>query len=353
MNQHPFTKPGRFYRGNLHTHSTRSDGGLSPEAVCQFYKDMGYDFLAITDHFMERFNYPITDTSPYRTDDFTTIFGAELHAGETSTGELWHILAVGLPLDFAPNLPDENGPQIAARALAAGAFVAVAHPAWYNLTEEDVISLGDVHAIETINGISADHNDRIDSWYMLDVMLARGRRYSACANDDAHFVDRHNDRVRGWVWVKSESLEPDALLAALKRGDYYSSTGPQIHDLQITDQQADDPLLARRLDLRHRQRTALGLQARQGDDRRGTRPEQIRQPLLSRDRPRPQRRPGMVEPDLVRGLRAKTPNAKAQREKERRKGVVFPLRLALILSVFALNLFYNSASRSWMARRRA
>ncbi len=235
MNTLPFAKPGRFYRGNIHTHSTRSDGGLSPEAVCQFYKDMGYDFLAITDHFMERFNYPVTDTSPYRTDRFTTIFGAELHAGETSTGELWHILAVGLPPDFAPNLPDESGPQIAARALAAGAFVAAAHPAWYNLTEADVISLGDVHAIETINGISADHNDRIDSWYMLDVMLARGRRYSACATDDAHFIDRHNDRVRGWVWVKSETLTPEALLAALKRGDYYSSTGPQIYDLQISD----------------------------------------------------------------------------------------------------------------------
>jgi hypothetical protein len=233
MDNFPFDKPGRFYRGNLHTHSTRSDGRLTPEVVCQFYKDMGYDFLAITDHFMEQFQYPITDTSPYRTDAFTTIFGAELHAGKTSTGELWHILAVGLPLDFPRNLPDEDGPQIAARAMEAGAFVAVAHPAWYNLTEEDVISLGKVHAIETINGISADHNDRIDSWYMLDVMTARGYRYSACATDDAHFRNEHDDRARGWVWVKSEERTPDALLAALKRGDYYSSTGPQIFDVEV------------------------------------------------------------------------------------------------------------------------
>ena len=225
MNTLPFAKPGRFYRGNLHTHSTHSDGRLTPEAVCNFYREMGYDFLAITDHFMSQFHYPITDTSASRTDGFTTIFGAELHAGETSTGELWHILAVGLPLDFPPNLPDETGQQIAARALEAGAFVAAAHPAWYNLTEEDVISLGDIHAIETINGISADHNDRIDSWYMLNVLLARGYRYTACATDDAHFLDRHNDRLRGWVWVKSEELTPDAILAALKRGDYYSSTG--------------------------------------------------------------------------------------------------------------------------------
>jgi hypothetical protein len=233
MQHLPFDKPGRFWRGNLHTHSTRSDGRLSPEAVCQFYKDMGYDFVAITDHFMAQYQYPLTDTHPYRTETFTTLFGAELHAGVTTNGEIWHILAVGLPLDFKPNLTDEDGPGIAARALAAGAFVAVAHPAWYALSEVDVIALGDVHAIEIINGIAADHSDRIDSWYMVDVMQDRGRHYFALATDDAHFHAKHNDLLRGWTWVKSETLDPDAILEALKRGEYYSSTGPQIHDVRI------------------------------------------------------------------------------------------------------------------------
>ncbi len=47
-----FTAPGQFWRGNLHTHSTRSDGILSPEEVCRRYRDEGYDFLALTDHFV-------------------------------------------------------------------------------------------------------------------------------------------------------------------------------------------------------------------------------------------------------------------------------------------------------------
>jgi hypothetical protein len=233
MHNLPFDKPGRFYRGNLHTHSTRSDGRLSPEAVCQFYRDMGYHFLSITDHFLENYRFPITDTRGERTENFTTLIGAELHAGRTSIGELWHVLAVGLPFDFAQPLPNETGPEIAQRAMAAGAFVACAHPAWYALSEQDVLDLGKVHAIETINGISEDHNDRIDSWYMLDVLVARGHRYFGLATDDAHFQDRHSDRVRGWVWVKSEALTPEAILEALKRGEYYSSTGPQIHDLKI------------------------------------------------------------------------------------------------------------------------
>lgn len=233
MQQLPFDKPGLFWRGNLHTHSTRSDGHLTPEQVCQFYRSAGYHFLALTDHFLEAYKYPLTDTRPYRTSDFTTLIGAELHAGETELGRLWHILAVGLPLDFAPPAHGETGPQISARALAAGAYVAVAHPYWYNLTEGDALSLGPAHAIEIFNGTSEDHNDRADSWYMLEMLLERGHRYTACATDDAHFNPERADAMVGWVWVKSETLTPDALLEALKDGHYYSSTGPQIFDITL------------------------------------------------------------------------------------------------------------------------
>ena len=233
MHNFPFDQPGRFWRGNLHTHSTLSDGHLSPGQVAQVYRENGYDFLTLTEHFLASYGYPIADTRPFRTPTFTTLIGAELHAGQTELGNLWHVLAVGLPLDFAPTLPGEDGPAIARRALDAGAFVAVAHPYWYTLTEGDVVSLGDVHAIEVYNAVSADYNDRADSWYMLDLMAMRGRRYSACATDDAHFNPNRWDAARGWVWVKSAENTPDALLAALKAGAYYSSTGPAIHDIQV------------------------------------------------------------------------------------------------------------------------
>ena len=235
MQNLPFDKPGRFWRGNLHCHSTESDGKLTPQEVCAFYQRNGYDFISLTDHFLENYGYPMTNTQPYRDDAFTTLIGAELHAGQTELGQLWHILAVGLPLDFAAPTADETGPQITARALASGAYVAAAHPAWYSLTENDVRSLGDIHAIEVYNGTSHDHNDRADSWYMLDLMLMRGQHYTACATDDAHFRDERADALLGWVHVKAEQLTPDAILAALKAGWYYSSTGPQIHDIRITN----------------------------------------------------------------------------------------------------------------------
>lgn len=233
MNRLPFDKPGKFYRGNLHTHSTLSDGAWSPEQVCRRYREAGYDFISLTEHFMAHYDFPMADTRPYRTADFTTIIGAELHTDRTEMDSVWHILAVGLPLDFAPPAEGESAAQLAQRATAVGAFVAVAHPNWYALSEADVQTLGAVDAIEIYNGISIDANDRADSWHIADVMLGRGQRYLALATDDFHAKEHHNDFMRGWVWVKSQDLSPDALLAALKAGEFYSSTGPKIYDVQV------------------------------------------------------------------------------------------------------------------------
>ena len=229
----PFAAPGRFYKGNLHTHSTASDAVRDAETVCAMYRDAGYDFLSLTDHFLPKYGFQITDTRPFRTNAFTTILGAEVHAPKTELGELWHILSVGLPLDFPPTPPDETGPELAARCVAAGAYVAIAHPAWYGLTIADAESvLPAAHAVEVYNHTSHVGEDRADGWGLLDALLARGHRLAACATDDAHF--KCDDFFGGWVMVKSESLAPEALVAALRAGHNYSSQGPEIHTIDVT-----------------------------------------------------------------------------------------------------------------------
>lgn len=236
-----FTAPGRFFRGNLHTHSNLSDGCLEPAEVCRRYKAEGYDFIALTDHFVGQFGYPIADTLPYRDDGFTTILGAELHSGAMQNGELWHILAVGLPADFAaPNAPgfhpvegQETGPEIAARARDAGAFVAVAHPQWSGMTLDDARSIEAAHAVEIYNHGCATGCDRPDGFHTADLLLSEGRRLSLIATDDAHFTEP--DHFGGWVMVKAQENDPGQLLEALKRGDFYSSQGPEITGVAIED----------------------------------------------------------------------------------------------------------------------
>ena len=227
-----FPSGARFRKGNLHTHSNRSDGARTPEEVCQVYRDAGYDFLALTDHFMDRYNFPITDTRPYRQDGFTTLISAEMHAPKTEAGELWHFTAIGLPDDFAPITPEETGPDVARRCMAAGAFVAIVHPAWYNLTKADADTL-EAHAVEVYNHTSQLYSDRGDGWYLLDQLCIDGRRLSALAVDDAHFND--DDTFAAWVMVDAAENEPDQIIAALKEGRHYSTQGPDIHRIEIVD----------------------------------------------------------------------------------------------------------------------
>jgi predicted metal-dependent phosphoesterase TrpH len=227
----PFSLPGQFYRGNIHTHSNQSDGALAPEAVVEAYKNAGYDFLMLSEHFIAHYNWPINDTRKFRSNDFTTLIGVELHAPETSAGELWHIVAAGLPLDFPPCGETETGEQLARRARDAGAFIGIAHPAWSQLTIEDGRAIDSAHAVEIYNHGCAIENDRADGWYLHDQLMNEGHRLSAYATDDAHF--KSFDYFGGWVNVKSQSLDPDTLLQALKDGHYYSSQGPEFHNLTL------------------------------------------------------------------------------------------------------------------------
>ena len=183
----PFSLPGRFWRGNLHTHSTLSDGALAPDKVVQAYKDAGYDFMMLSDHFIDHYDWPIADTRSFRSNGFTTIIGSEFHAPETSAGELWHIVAAGLPLDFPPCAPEETGVQVARRAADAGAFIGIAHPAWSQLTIEDGRAIDVAHAVEIYNHGCAVECDRGEGFYLLDQLLNEGRRLTAFATDDAHF----------------------------------------------------------------------------------------------------------------------------------------------------------------------
>jgi hypothetical protein len=236
-----FSAPGQFWRGNLHTHSNLSDGCLDPAEVCRRYKAEGYDFISLTDHFIGHYGYPIADTKPFRDESFTTIPGAELHSGAMESGELWHILAVGLPEDFpAPNAPgfhpvkdQETGPELAQRARQAGAFVSIAHPHWSGLTLADARSIEAAHSVEIYNHGCAIGCDREGGGHVLDLLLSEGRDLTIIATDDAHFTEP--DHFGGWVMVKAEANDPELLLEALKRGDFYSSQGPELRGISVDD----------------------------------------------------------------------------------------------------------------------
>jgi hypothetical protein len=227
---------GRFFRGNLHCHSNRSDGLRTPDEVAGAYRDAGYDFLVLSDHFEAQYGWRVTDTRPLRTGDFTTILGAELSSAGWRERNVYWVTAAGLPVDFEAPPATDHAAAIA-RAHDAGAFVVMLHPGLNNLPLEGVEELpgfGAVDAIEIYNHNMArgPHPDRADGAYMLDGLLERGRRVLVNAGDDAHFAFP-DDRFGGWLEVDAEALDPAALLAALKAGTYYSTQGPRIERLEL------------------------------------------------------------------------------------------------------------------------
>ena len=228
-----FASPGRWFRGNLHAHSDRSDGVAPPEQVLGAYRAAGYDFLVLTDHYEARWGWTVTDTTFARDDGFTTILGAELSSTDWDAEDVYWVNAIGLPADFPA--PTDGEPHDAAirRAKEAGAYVVLLHPGLTNLLDFESLALEHLDAVETYNHNAAQSwPDQAEARYAVDALLARGHRLHVSAADDAHWHYPW-DRFGAWTMVRAERLEQDALLRALEAGAYYSTQGPEIEDVRV------------------------------------------------------------------------------------------------------------------------
>ena len=86
-----FRRSGEFLKGNLHLHTTNSDGELSPQNTVDHYGEAGYDFLSITDH-----NF-LTPPEELEDRGMVLLPGQELHQGRGELGQTHHIVAIGQP----------------------------------------------------------------------------------------------------------------------------------------------------------------------------------------------------------------------------------------------------------------
>jgi hypothetical protein len=233
-----FTSSAGVFRGNLHGHSTHSDGRNSPADVVRLYREAGYDFTCLSEHLWTnpRFSAPtVIDATAFDSPDFITIISAELHCpGKAHDRDgLWHIVANGLPPDFPVAAGSETGPELVARAVAAGAYVTIAHPEWYSLTDDEAQSLASAgaHGVEIYNHSSAIESARGGGIATLDLLLNEGHRVHLTATDDSHHVPE--DAFGGWVMVAAQSRSAGDIIASLKAGNFHASTGPDFTDLSL------------------------------------------------------------------------------------------------------------------------
>jgi hypothetical protein len=209
------------FKGNLHVHTTRSDGKLDPKDCIELYKKQGYDFLAITDHYKL---FPYADE--YCDSTFTVFNGCELNYDFKNPNKSFHIVCLEPDDDFVPNrniTPNEATRDIVNR----GGIAFLAHPAWSLMSFDDCLNLQNIIGIEIWNHISHAYSRRGHSGSYIDVCAASGKKILLLATDDAHFYD--TDHFGGYIVVESPSLSKQDLLQSIKEGNFYCSQGPEIY----------------------------------------------------------------------------------------------------------------------------
>ncbi len=208
-----------WLRGNLHTHTTNSDGNLSPQETINAYRALGYDFLMITDH--DKF----TDPAGLDAKGMSLIPGCEI----TANGP--HLLHVNAHTALEPI---ENRQQILDAINSNGGFPIMNHPNWledFNHCDHKFLETWQGYAgIEIYNGVCRRAEGSplaTDRW---DRLLSAGRQVWGFANDDNH---KDQDRGVAWNMVQSESREPEAIVRALRQGRFYASTGVVIESIHV------------------------------------------------------------------------------------------------------------------------
>lgn len=224
---HPFGSPGPWWRGNLHTHTTRSDGTISPADAVRWYAEAGYDFVVITDH--RRAPEKEDLVSPRA--GFLVIPGTELDLVDRETKLGHHVVCIGV--DDHIQLPQEVTIQEAIDIAVAGSDLAyVAHPYWFGHDFSAFRGLRGHSGIEIYNATCEYLCGKGPSVAYWDSLL-KDQPLWGFAADDAHW--NRPDFGAAWVNVKSESLTREAITAALKSGQFYSSTGPTIETVALDD----------------------------------------------------------------------------------------------------------------------
>jgi predicted metal-dependent phosphoesterase TrpH len=224
----------RWYKGNLHTHTTNSDGDSPPDDVVAWYRDAGYDFLALTDH----------DFLTLPADHREAAGSMELvHGEEVSAGDI-HMNALGLRSTLEPVIGATSQLTLetnAGRIRDAGALASINHPNFrWALRLEDLEPLGSGFLFEVYNAGPGANNqgagaDRPSAEGLWDGLLSLGRRSVAVAVDDAHefrtWGHGRSNPGRAWVHVCAESAAEVHILEALRAGRCYASTGVELEAL--------------------------------------------------------------------------------------------------------------------------
>jgi PHP domain len=173
-------------KGNLHAHTTFSDGVLAPHRLVEEYERLGYDFLAITDH-----------------DDL--VGAAYWRALERLAPQL--VLFHGVELSY-PAFPQHVGKVLGEREL----LYVLNHPARYRLSLDETLQRLDIIRAA---GLPIEAIEVTDTGLYRPLYHTEAIPLVKVATDDAHKPVHFG---RAWIEVDAPR-ERDAIIRAIRAGD--------------------------------------------------------------------------------------------------------------------------------------
>jgi hypothetical protein len=222
-----------WLKGNLHAHTLESDGDSTPVEMAAWYRDRGYDFLAITDH------DKLTKIDP---PPGLILIPAE-EVTDRLEGKSLHVNALGIervvPIQGGRSKVDVLQRNIDA-VRAAGGIALVNHPNFgWAFGADELLKVERYALLEIASGhpyvnmLGPPSAEAI--W---DRLLTEGKRVHGVAVDDSHHLKRPWDTDvalpgKAWVVVRAER-NAKSIVAALERGDFYASTGVELEEVSGT-----------------------------------------------------------------------------------------------------------------------
>jgi hypothetical protein len=218
--QNPYRNGGMWLRGNLHAHTTNSDGERTPQQQVDAYAARGYDFLMLSDHDV------LTNVDSLDPRGMVLIPGCEV----TAKGP--HILHVNARTAVKPN-PDRQ--QVFDEIQKDGGFAIVNHPNWewhFNHCPQTLLDAWKGYTgVEIYNGIVRRQEGNPQATDRWDRLLSGGRRIWGFANDDNH--SSFDDAV-AWNMALCAQRDRNSVMEALRNGSFYASTGVYIEAIEVS-----------------------------------------------------------------------------------------------------------------------
>jgi hypothetical protein len=219
---------GQWLRGNLHTHSNRSDGARPQQSVIDEYASRGHGFLMFSDHDILTSE---ADLAPLDNRGMILLPGNEISFGGP------HLLHVDADRRIQPGRTRQEilNDIVAATRETGRGFAIVNHPNWQqafdHCTLSQMLEWWGYLGMEIYNGVIGrleGSSYALDKW---DMLLSVGRRVWGFANDDSHAAE--GDTGLGWnvAYVKEKTVA--GVIEALRAGRFYASTGVEIKSIRV------------------------------------------------------------------------------------------------------------------------